>query len=406
MTNAPFTVSPKNASNSKQMADTAVSCLRTYGINVVRKKQERSKSMSLSSGKTTIDFSYTGVKKLNVDLLEEIVRIFDTANIRDVKTATITDSTIFFKELIFSDLQANQQRVLAHFEFFDISIGYVASDISVYEIVNDFNDRHITTTQGEKKMAKDTTRASSSITIESLGRGWLADFIKKFADKKSIKPTLDYSELPKHSLDRYKLAALFQEHWSYLKGDQINNIALSRRLTQILVSDKDDAEAILVRVNHPKGSYMGARLGQKGLAILKSHMEISRLNTKSIQTNVTNVTHESSALTEENKVPTDVVLAPETNNISVADAINLSKSLKITADVGREASSKLNLLDELAQCNTEVERLQGLLETTRNRIQEIEKLSIEPVELLTIKVLEGKEAESGLFEIALNAEYN
>jgi hypothetical protein len=402
MTVAPFSAGTKNASNSKKMADTAVSCLRTYGIEVVRNKKERSKSVTLTSGKTTIDFSYNGVKKLNVDLLEEIVRIFDQAGLYDVRTGSITDSTIFFKELVFSDMQANQLRVLAHFEFLDISIGYISSEISIDEIVNDFNDRHITVTQKEKKMAKARLLPqSSSITIESLDQFWLAEFIRIFADRRSISPTLEYSELPKHSMDRYKLAQFFQNHWSHLKNNGINDMALSRRLTQILVSDEDNAEAILVRVNHPKGSYMGARLGQKGLAILKSQLEI--LNSTPTQRIQTDVTHESPAMPEENQTVIEVALTPETSNTSIAGIIDAIKKLKALVNIGTEAGSKLELLAELDQCSSDIAKLQSLIEQAKDRAQEIAKLVSEPKELLAVQAFEGKQAEKDLNEIALLA---
>lgn len=372
-----------------RVENSAISCLRTYGIEVTPKHRNQN-SIPISMGRTSINFTYKGAKKLNTGILEEIVRRINAAGLYDVKIGEITDSNTYFSGIVYSDLHASQQRILVHFQLFDISIGYLPQEISVYEVVCDLNDNVTKNSVQEKKMVKARVKMGSNLIMLADIESDMPELIRKFAQELKITLVMDSDS---RVMDRYKFTKMVQDHFKKLVTNRISSTVLAKRLTRLIVKPKNDPEGLFARVEYIDGSYKGCCLGERGKRILKELFGQS--GTKS----------ETTPLAAQTNTDDDAQCAEEPDdNIPVSSIVASTQKIKNRFWAGNEAAGKLKLLVESDQHQTEMQRLQAQIDLLKVRVDEINQLVTEPKELLRIQVLDGKQAENELIEIQLSAE--
>lgn len=398
-------------------------CLGTHGLNLSGVKKNHPHEIAITSGKTTINFKYGSRQNLKKELFERIVARLDALGCTDLKTATVEKSDLFFHELVFSDIIAEQHMVLVHFQFIDISIGYFSPKMSYAEVADmatRLNDTVVS--QGVNEMGKSNNAPKFDILAQE-NRQLLIDFIVKFQQVMEIAQTASIADGKTIAtyMERNEFADIIAAHYMSPETESWNQQKRAQNLTGRIVKAEDSAEAIFYRHYSLVGvkACIGYVLGTKGRMLYEKQCNAQYVPVEPFD--------EGKLVTEEAQLAQVVALdanaAKDTNpqaEAAMLEAVSQLRledvppggilgeisALRAKVEVGRYADSVLKRIAEMGQYEADAAEYARLATAASDMAKEI-AASISPgdtEENLKPMSEAGAEAQALLVQIRLLAE--
>ena len=375
--------------SSGRVKNGVAKCLGSHGLNVVGVKNKRPQEITITSGKTTINFIYGSRQNLKKDLFERIVARLDAFGYTDLKQATVEKSDYYYHELIFSDMIAEQNMVLVHFQLIDISIGYFSQELSYTEVadmatrLNDVNNAIVL--QGEKEMVQANENQKFDISAQENFR-LMVDFIEVF-QKEMECDLLAGGAASRNSasgfMDRNTFAEIIASHYS-IETEGWNSQKRAQNLSGKIVKSEDSETALFYRHYSLVGTKacIGYALGTLGHKIYKNYCAngdspdpISCVENMNLDGKIPETTGSDTWTELEQSI--EPVQPPQ---VTTSDILAVMGTWKAQYKAGRQAEVQLNQIAEMDQLHAdakEYRRLADEAETRANEIADKLKLSDE-----------------------------